>query len=81
MVAFYSVTLGDLEAASTQPLQHEDKLKMSRSVYPMQNKAGGTGAINRCGGETILLKFSNTEKNQCKKLKNLQQITPVISIR
>ena len=34
MVTIYSVTLGGLEAASAQPLQHEDKLKMSRSVYP-----------------------------------------------
>jgi hypothetical protein len=34
MVAFYSVTPGDLEAAATQPLQHQDKLTISRNVYP-----------------------------------------------
>jgi len=33
-VTSYSGTPGNLEAAATQPLQHQDKLTISRSVYP-----------------------------------------------
>jgi len=66
MVAFYSVAPGDLEAASTQPLQHQDKLKISRSVYPMQNKARGTRAINRCGMKPYYSNFLIRKKINAK---------------
>jgi hypothetical protein len=65
MVAFYSVTPGDLEAA-TQPLQHQDKLTISRNVYPMQNKARGTGAINRCGLKPYYSNFQIRKKSMQK---------------